>query len=121
MTMDRQQYVRLLHARIEHVDAALQRALDVDYGRLGKKHVEALKGAAERIAGGAEDDWHHHREDVERSLRELAEELEAHESVPHEAAESVKDGALELFRGEPSEVLRRAEAVLQKARELRGE
>lgn len=120
--MDRQTYTRLLHARIEHVDGALQRALDVDYGRIAKRHVEALQSAAKRIeAGEDEEGWQQYRDEVEDSLRALSADLEGHESFTHEAAESVKEGAIELFRGEPSEILRRAEAVMQKTRELRGE
>ena len=112
-TMDHQAYLRRLRARIQHLDVALDRARDLRADHPIKRPIDALKEHAQKIEG-AGDDWEKHRDDVEASLHHVQDEIEADETVLGDVAESVRDGAVELFRGEPSELVRRTEAVMRK-------
>ena len=118
--MDRQAYTRLLRARIEHIEGALRRSLGPDYERVGGGHIDALRGHESAIDAGGED-WTRHREGVERSLEQLTTDVGSGGGTAAEVAEAIRDGAVELFRGEPSEILIKANAILAKLGETSGE
>lgn len=109
--MDRQSYLRRLRARTEHIEGALTRALGTEV--TGKDHVEALKGHAQRIEAADDTSWQGLREDVERTLDHLHEDIHLQETL-HEAAEAVKDGAVELFREEPGSLMERLRRMQEK-------
>ncbi|QDV10009.1 hypothetical protein Poly30_55700 [Planctomycetes bacterium Poly30] len=111
--MDHQAYIRRLHARINQLDEALDRARDLRADHPVQRPLAALKGHAKDLESAGAD-WAQHREHVEATFRELQDEIEADESALGEVAESVRDGAVELFRGEPSDLVRRTEAVMRK-------
>jgi len=102
--MDRQHYLRLLRARTEHIEGALRRAMGPELS--GQKHVEDLRKHADRIESADDDAWHGVRDDVERTIEDLHGEVHAGETL-HEVAESVKDGAVELFRDDRPSILER--------------
>ncbi|MFT6832630.1 MAG: putative nucleic acid-binding Zn-ribbon protein [Planctomycetota bacterium] len=114
--MGHQDYLRKLHARINHLDVALDRARDLRAEHPVRRPLEALREHATKIESDSAK-WEDHREAVETTLHHLQDEIEADESALGQMAESVRDGAVELFRGEPSELVRRTEAVLKKLKE----
>ena len=117
--MDRATYTRLLHARIEHIEGALRRSLGQDIGDAAGTRLDELRSHASKVEA-AGDDWHDHREAVERSFEQLTTDIDSHGSTSAEVAEAIRDGAVELFRGEPSEILATANAILKRARETSG-
>jgi hypothetical protein len=102
--MDRQSYLRRLRARTEHIEGALRRAMGTETS--GQQHVGELRRHADRIESAGDDAWHDARDDVERTISDLHGDVQADDTL-HEVAESVKDGAVELFRGETPTILER--------------
>ncbi len=117
--MDRQTYTRLLHARIEHIENALRRSLGQDLESVAGTELDALRSHAATI-DAAGDDWAQHREGVESSLEALTTSIDSHRGTAVEVADAIRDGAVELFRGEPSEILATANAILRRAQEKAG-
>jgi len=117
--MDQATYTRLLHARIEHVEGALRRSLGQDIGDAASGHLDELRSHAAK-AEAAGEDWTHHRAAVEHSFEQLTRDIDSHGSTSAEVAEAIRDGAVDLFRGEPLEILATANAILERARETSG-
>ncbi|MFY9304501.1 MAG: hypothetical protein WAO31_03250 [Rhodoluna sp.] len=113
--MDRQAYLRKLRARLEHVEGALSRALELNPKHAIRQKLDQLKEHTKKI-DEANDGWEHHREGVEASWKALHGEVKAHPGTLGQMADSIRDGAVELFRAEPPHFARDAEDDVRRSK-----